>query len=364
MNVQEPITNPTLMEAIRAMRANENQKTINAMVNEVMNARFLAPVMMEGEETFDESGTMTLKKDTKMSFYTLQTQQKERYLMAFTDWEQLHLWKQGENIKAVVMGFDDYAALILQEGSALAGFVINGFRENIPFPSALVRSLKEQKEIMEKGHCEHVMGAGETIKLGEPKEYPHAMIEALIAHMEKQEAIHAAYLRLMMRGKETSWLVAVDHDGDRKTVFAGIAEAARPYLNGMFIDFIEPDALGQDTFQDVEPFYQDTYHQEAQSNSIAVIEDIFALKEQGCILGCYLKQGSFQVGDEVEVLDGKGQPIFSCVLEGMETSHGRVEQVMAKDGEARAGIMILSRDKASFLPGYCLRKKQNHGKLS
>lgn len=82
------------------------------------------------------------------------------------------------------------------------------------------------------------------------------MVKAMIHFMKTQKAIKKAFLRKMIKDDEMSYLVIVDFIGDKETIFKGIADAALPYLNGMYLDLHEADKWAMDICKDVKPFYK------------------------------------------------------------------------------------------------------------
>ena len=65
------------------------------------------------------------------------------------------------------------------------------------------------------------------------------------------------WLKLMISEEERSFLLVIDFTGDRKTVFAGISDAAVPFLpKGYYLDMIPyEDSLGQQAATG-EPYYK------------------------------------------------------------------------------------------------------------
>jgi len=149
--------------------------------------------------------------------------------------------------------------MILSEDATVEGFVINPYGENIPFSRSLIESLREQK-------AQHAENASVTpfivekdtpVQLGVPREYPEALVRTLTAHFKKQKAVQAAYLQLMVREGEESYLIVVDFTGDQRSVFDAIASVARPHLNGKYLDLIPLDSdFGQSAVRHVAPFYK------------------------------------------------------------------------------------------------------------
>ena len=110
---------------------------LNHMIDEVMNAHFLCPVMMDIKETLDENGIITLKESTTIQFSMITNAPHEAFFLAFKDWQELKKWQNIEQQKTVVMQFIDYADLVLREDGNACGFVINPFHENIRFTKEL-----------------------------------------------------------------------------------------------------------------------------------------------------------------------------------------------------------------------------------
>ena len=93
--------------------------------------------------------------------------------------------------------------------------------------------------------------------LGEPKEQPRELLEAVKRHLKATREVKKAYFMLMIRDNEQSFLIVVDFCGDREKVFGGIAAAATPHLKqGQFIDMVPAgDRFGQNAIAEKKPFY-------------------------------------------------------------------------------------------------------------
>ena len=62
------------------------------------------------------------------------------------------------------------------------------------------------------------------IWLGEPKEYPENMVEAVKVYMRTQKPIRKAYLQLMIANEEQSYLLIIDADTDLELLFNGLPQ--------------------------------------------------------------------------------------------------------------------------------------------
>ncbi len=268
IDVNKPVTNPDLVSAINDMQRDNSPEKQNRMICEVMKAHFVTPVIVSPEpkhdhdqcdcHDHDHDHKIEHKKDTTVSFYTIEDSAGHHFFLACTDWDELRKWQNNEHQQTFIVTFDDLAGMVLQEGCRCEGFVINPFGQSIVFNKTDVKALKDEMERQAKGG---VIGQAiekeTTVQLGEPREYPKDMVRAICAHMKKDKSVKAAYLRLMMKDGEQSYLVVVDFSGDRRETFDGVGKAAWKHLDGMYIDLVPFDTdFGRQAAMGVEPFYK------------------------------------------------------------------------------------------------------------
>lgn len=256
----KPIENPRLLTYIEDFKQNQNNENWNKVLGEiVMNAKFLMPARLDGADAPIDSDLAEMQAGSRLQFYMITSTDGKPFFLAFTDIEELKKWnlpEDGANRQIVVMTFDDYASLIMKDEKP-AGFVINPYKENLALDRKMVEQLRERKEILLKGHAENVVGKDTPVKLGEPDPYPTEMIADIRGHLGKEKAVEAAYLRHMIRDDMESYLIVVDFQGDKDAVFGGIAGAARPHLEGKYLDLVGADsAFGKQAIEGVEPFYK------------------------------------------------------------------------------------------------------------
>lgn len=259
LDVNKPVTNPDLVEAIKVMNENNTQESQDNVINEVMKAHFISPVTIFPEpEHSSGSSEVVLKEKTKINFNIIENTARQQFFLVFTDWEELGKWKKGENQNTLILSFDDLAAMVLDKEGSSEGFVINPYGGNIIFNKNMIIALKEHKEKCNTGGVvEHVVKKDTSVQLGQPRIYPCEMVNAISNYLKKQRNVQAAYLQLMIKEGEQSYLVIVDFEGDRRETFDGIANAAMSHLNGMFIDLIPYNSdFGRSAAQNVEPFYK------------------------------------------------------------------------------------------------------------
>ena len=259
VDVNTPVTNPDLVLAIKEMQRNNTTETQDRMINEVMKAHFISPVNISPVPApSDEAGKVVLKESTTISFNMIANSADQQFFLAFTDWDELGKWRKSENQQTLIMTFDDYAAMVLDEKGNSDGFVINPYGGNIVFNKDMVKVLRDEKERRAKGGVvEQVVKKDTTVQLGQPRVYPEELVKTISDYLKNQKNVKAAYLQMMIKDGEQSYLVVVDFSGDRRILFDGIARAAMSQLNGMFIDLVPYDSeFGRNAANNVEPFYK------------------------------------------------------------------------------------------------------------
>lgn len=252
-DVDIPVTNPNFVAAFQALSESHTEQSQRVFLEELKKARFLAPVMLDPKLSRGdpEIGEATLQKGTNISFMLIEREDGSTYYPAFTDWEELRKWNQEPDISTWVLELADYRALFSQGEPVQKGFVINPLSQSLLISSEWLRG-------SEGGFREHTVEEDTQVLLGEPKEYPYEMAEALKAHLREEKSVKKAYLQLMVKGEEKSYLLVIDFaDAERRALFDGIAHVARPYLDGMFLDMIPYDEdFGGKAAEGKKPFYR------------------------------------------------------------------------------------------------------------
>ena len=263
VDVNKPLENPVLKELfarVRQARTDEERaEAFNEAAEEiVMNAHFLSAVEFSQSPEDQGDGTAVCKAETTMSLAGLTTQDGRSFLPVFIDWEELGKWDavRGETPSTMIFSFDDYAAMVLGSDGG-SGLVVNPFSDNMVITREMVAQWREHKQIVLTGHAEHTVKKDTQVLLGEPKEYPTVLVEALSDCAKREKSIQRLWLRLMQKDGEFSYLVIVENQGGGKPPYDQLAERARPYLNGMYVDMVPyGDGFGRDAAEGVEPFYK------------------------------------------------------------------------------------------------------------
>ncbi len=135
-----PIRNDKLLETIHAMQKDPSTENIVKMFNAVVVAEMLAPVSFDTDLTM-ENGEVFLEKDTMISFELIKAANGDLYYPVFTHGEELKKCSEEKDQHTMKVTFEDLANMILNQGKAVKGFVINPMGENICFTSDMIESM-------------------------------------------------------------------------------------------------------------------------------------------------------------------------------------------------------------------------------
>lgn len=265
----EKIDNSKLINAIKVMKEQKTKESQSIMLGEMMNSKFLNPTTLNIVP--DKDGKINIPKGTQISFYTIMSTDKKKFAMAFTDEIELNKWYEASikggvkpeqlSRNSAVMGFMEYADIILNEKSDLDGLVINPYNENIIFNREQISSLREQRINKDKyGITQNVIHTNEQIGLRKlnPEEYPTEMLDKIILHMKNKDEINAAWILKMLKQEKESYLIVVDFEGEFSIVLGEIARIAKPFLvDGITsLDMVPYNSpLGTDAIKTADMFY-------------------------------------------------------------------------------------------------------------
>ena len=257
VDVNKPLENFRLNVLLKEVKENQTETGMNMLFEEiVMNAHFLSVIFLSEPPKQNGDGTAVFQKNTTMQMPMLSSAGGKYFYPVFTDHDELAKWQRMEKPDTLILTFDDYAAF-LEKNEQAEGIVINPFSDNFVLNRKLVAHLKTQKDLRTKGVSQNKISKDTKVMVGEPKEYPVEMVEALQAHMRSVPSIERAWLRLMIKDNVQSFLAVVDFTGNREEIFGKIAAAARPHLKNIYLDMIPyQDGFGKKVVENAEPFYQ------------------------------------------------------------------------------------------------------------
>ena len=247
-----PLSNPELVAAIEASLSQPNEQTRAGFYKALENAQFLLPVTMEPMPgSADADGRVTLETDTQIGLITISDNQGNAYLPAFTDWQALKAWREKPDERTLVVTYEDVAGMVIHT-EGIAGFCINAYTHSIPV---------SREQIMRTAAAQAApvtVAAGTSVLTGTPAEDPIELKAAVSQYLLTQPHVRRAWLVLMSSGNDLSLLIVVDHSGDNRQTFNGIASVAVPMLQkGQVLDFTPADSeLGKQIANEQPPFYE------------------------------------------------------------------------------------------------------------
>lgn len=138
----KPVRNDELVESIKNAKQDASQENTVKMLNQVVRAKLLAPISLDKAPVMEgEDGQVVLEKDTTVSFELIKAQNGDLYYPVFTDGEELRKCSTEKNQHSMIVNFEDLANIILNQGKAVRGFVINPMGQNICFTSEMIEGM-------------------------------------------------------------------------------------------------------------------------------------------------------------------------------------------------------------------------------
>ena len=231
---QKPITNPELVEALKALHQEntpQNQGKVLGLV--VERAVFLTPAVVTPAPQ-QPGQADSARKQATIQFQLITTKDGRPFFPAFTDAEELRKFAGQKPVQSVVLRFDDYVSLI-QRNEKACGFVVNPLGLSLTLDRKTVESLAAKK-----------------------KEVAQLMLDAVAQMAQGREDIRTLWLRQMIRPDGTpSLIIVVDHTGAQAEVFEAVAEAARPHFGRLPVDMIPyGTSFAEAATEGVAPFFR------------------------------------------------------------------------------------------------------------
>lgn len=142
----QQVTNPKLIEAIEAMRADFKPETQNATINAALRSTFYVPAIIEKKKEIvaNENNEVKFEEKPKARFLLIKKNgdDGQTFFPAFTDADELAKFKANEPYQRVKMKFGDLAMLV-EQVTTISGFVINPMSHNLPFTREMLEGIKQ-----------------------------------------------------------------------------------------------------------------------------------------------------------------------------------------------------------------------------
>lgn len=255
------IENPDLIEAIENLKKDsQNKENEIAFVAQLRKAVFISPAIIEVKDDNGEFHRLEAEKadpeNTRINFMMLSQKDGKTFLPAFTNLNELKKFREDEKLQTIVTNFEQYLSIICSDDKGPDGFVIDPFGSNLIMPRELLKALFNAEKKMNEEHKNQVL-------LGDAKEYPEDLLDALKNFFDENGTVENAYIRMLRKGNEVSFLFIVDYDDCedkdekvRKELFDAIAECAKEFRKGLGISIVSvADDFGKQAIENKLPFY-------------------------------------------------------------------------------------------------------------
>ncbi|MBP3856464.1 MAG: enhanced serine sensitivity protein SseB C-terminal domain-containing protein [Ruminiclostridium sp.] len=230
--------NDKLVAAMEALKKDENKETQTALIENVLQAKFFAPVeVLDGDgKLLQGTGKVAIPKDSKFNFKLIQNAKGEQYFTVFTDIKQFMKWSKSPKINTIVVVFPQIAQLAQQKADIISGFVINPMDQNIIFSQDAIASLIDaMKAVAEREKARRESGGTQQVKLmfGKPQNIPDAVYGAFRKKLAKIPEVKTAYFCMLKQGDQEYYLFTLDIDADSETcrdIGDSVCESAKLFL--------------------------------------------------------------------------------------------------------------------------------------
>lgn len=252
----EQFRNDQMKSALKLLRAEENQATVQHAIDMLVEGRLLAPAQWDKDPVQNEAGQMVFEPNTKFQLLIIEAADGRCYFPMFTDMDELNKWKLDEAPQSLVMNFEQYMPFVEMSKDSVEGIVINPFSENVPFLTPRLLALKQ--EVDKNKLKEKDISNNELFDLRQPVANVDALKAELAAIGNEQESIQAIYLQeRLVKNEPSHWFVIVDMDPEETKLFQTIGQRCKPHARNKGIEFIFGSAnVAKAIKESVEPVYQ------------------------------------------------------------------------------------------------------------
>ena len=147
---QKTISNPMLIGALELLKAENTQEHRNMVMQEVLHAQFMSPVIVDPPLVPDENGVARMTAENKINLLMLTTGEKKRFFMAFTDMEELKMYKTDAKYQIFAFRFSDYIKMLLNpEGDPNnSGVIINPYDHSLVITKEMINDMLGKGDYM------------------------------------------------------------------------------------------------------------------------------------------------------------------------------------------------------------------------
>lgn len=233
----------TAIQLIKKDRSKEPQ-----FFEALYQAKLLCPIQADTKKMRKNAdGSVIVDDDTKVSVISISDSSGAKFLMAFSNWNELNKWNEGKHQQITVYTFNDYKNIMMNHDMPYRGVVINPFGDNIVLWKEVFNNSDPRFEIEPTNR---------SVMIGLPNEYPLKMVDKLKQYFHKTKLVDTAYLLWMTRGNEAGYLLVLGTNISPNELFPQMGEICKPYLDGKLLDIVPLDSsFGKNAVEGQQPIF-------------------------------------------------------------------------------------------------------------
>ncbi|MBR3311838.1 MAG: enhanced serine sensitivity protein SseB C-terminal domain-containing protein [Solobacterium sp.] len=237
-----PVTNPSLKEAIAALKEGNTPEKQENLTKELKKARLLAPCDID----LDPAGKDKLQiKANQVRFFLITTNDGKSFFPAFTDAEESSKMSFGDKeARNIVRTIQDYDKMLQDPNNKAEGIVINPSTDNIVIPKPLLGVITGRiKQAptpapVQKKPTGLSAGAPVNAIYSEPAVYPTKMVNAVYDACETIPSISRVWLKQKTAGSMMAFYLPVECDENDPAILEKLREAAEPLAKEIPLEFV------------------------------------------------------------------------------------------------------------------------------
>lgn len=210
----------------------------NNMIKELISSKFLVPVMNSNEK--------------EIEFATLVNQNNTVWLPAFTDWFEFEKMYDKNTVPAKVLSFND----LMEVSKSLEGTVVNCCGIDLRINDKTKKNIDNYIVNRQNNIKECIIEKNTKVKLGNPKNIPGEFINILKNFLKDQYNIKKAYLKLMIKDDELSYLLLLDTNKKDLNSFKEISNLLNPFLEDKMLYIATIQEFGIGAIRDSKAIYE------------------------------------------------------------------------------------------------------------
>ncbi|MBQ9384944.1 MAG: enhanced serine sensitivity protein SseB C-terminal domain-containing protein [Ruminiclostridium sp.] len=227
------LENGPLIEAMNALKKEENKETQTALIEKVLTAKFFAPVdIIDGDgNPVQGTGKIQIPENSKFNFKLIQNSKGEQFFPVFTDIEEFQKWNKQPKINTIIVIFPQIAQLAMQKSEELSGFVINPMTQNIIFSQDAIKHLLDAMNTVVERHKAEPKPV--QLMFGKPANVPEAVYGAFRKKLKKYPEVSEAYFCMLKRDEHEFYLFTLEIDAENercKKIGDELCESAKMFL--------------------------------------------------------------------------------------------------------------------------------------